>query len=320
MALLRVNADGGQVRLHGCPDRPIAPALRQALAGLPPAAPIVVLVHGYRFTPWKPAHDPHTHIFAAGAPRPCWKARSWPAHLGFSECDPADGLCIAFGWDAKAPIDALGLSAVHHRTPLVAGALARLLTLIADMAPGRCVDLLAHSLGARVTLLAMAALRRPVIGRTILMAAAEYRSGARAALANPALAAAEVVNVTSRENDLFDFLFQAAIVPPRPGDVPLGQGLTGRPARWIDLPIDCPATLAALAREGMAIAPRRRRACHWSFYLRPGIFDLYRALIRDRGAWPAARLRALIAGPACRLPAEATDLPVFVPLPTARAS
>jgi hypothetical protein len=31
-------------------------------------------------------------------------------------------------------------------------------------------------------------------------------------------------------------------------------------------------------------------------------------------------LRALIAGPACRLPAEATDLPVFVPLPTARAS
>lgn len=316
MALLRVNARGDVPQLHTAPDWPVDLALAGALRALPPGAPVAVLIHGYKFSPWRPAHDPHTHIFALGPTRRCRKARSWPRGLGFSARGTADGLCIAFGWDAKAPVDALGLPAIHARAPGAAVALTRLLDMIAELAPERRVDLLAHSLGARVALLAMAALRRPVVGRAILMAAADYRSSARAALANPVLAGADVINVISRENDLYDFLFQAAVAAPRPGDAPLGQGLPGAPGRWVDLPIDCDATLGALAQTGIAVAPPGRRACHWSGYLRPGMFDLYGALIRDRAAWPAARLRALVAAPPRPIPADASvDLPVFLPLP-----
>jgi pimeloyl-ACP methyl ester carboxylesterase len=320
MTLLRVNAHGDRVQLHEPARAAVGPALARALGDLPPGAPVAILIHGYKFTPWQAAHDPHTHIFGLDRMRRCRKARSWPDHLGFSADNPADGLCIAFGWDAKTRIDALGLPAVHARSPLAAAALGRLLDMIGAIAPDRPVDLVGHSLGCHVALRALAALTRPVSGRAILMAAAAYRDTARAALANPATARLEVINVTSRENDLYDALFRAAVPPLRPRDRLLGQGLPDAPAGWVDFPIDCRTTLGALARAGIHVAPRNRRACHWSFYLRPGIFDLYRALIRNRGAWPAARLRAVIADPACQLPAEATDLPVFVPLPTARAS
>jgi pimeloyl-ACP methyl ester carboxylesterase len=320
MTVVRIDACGGVPQLHGHPGRSPGPQLAAALAVLPDGAPIAVMIHGYKFSPYRPAHDPHTHILAVKPARRCWKARSWPAHLGFTADDPADGLCIAFGWDAKARVDALGLPAVYARAPQAAAALARLLTQIADLAPQRRIDLIAHSLGCQVALLAMARLRRPAIGRVVLMAAAAYRSAAATALANPALADAGFVNVTSRENDLYDFLFQAAVHPARPGDRPLGQGLPGAPDRWVDFPIDCAGTLDALARAGIAVAPRDRRACHWSFYLRPGIFDLYTALLRDRGAWPASRLHGLVAAPArYATEAEAPDLPVFVPLPAARA-
>jgi hypothetical protein len=319
MALLRVNARGDVPQLHGTPGWPLGLALAGALAALPPGAPVAVLIHGYKFSPWQAAHDPHTHILALGETRRCRKARSWPAHLGFTERGAADGLCIAFGWDAKAPVDALGLPAVHARAPAAAAALTRLLTLIAELAPGREVDLVAHSLGGRVALLAMAALRRPAVGRAILMAAADYRATARAALANPATAGAGIVNVTSAENDLYDFLFQAAVPAPRRGDRTLGQGLADAPANWVDFPIDCADTLAGLARAGIVVAPRDRRSCHWSVYLRPGIFDLYRALIRDRAEWTPARLRGLVAAPPRRAasPGDA-DQPVFLPLPAVR--
>jgi hypothetical protein len=103
-----------------------------------------------------------------------------------------------------------------------------------------------------------------------------------------------VFNVTSRENDLFDALLMAAM-PGR--GLPLGRGL-GAPGRnWIDIPIDRAATRSALAGLGFPIPTPDRRFCHWSGYLRPGLFPLYAALLADRAALPLRLLSGLLAEP-----------------------
>jgi hypothetical protein len=291
MALLQVNARGGRLEVPAPCGRPADMLLAEALSGIPADAPITVLVHGFKFSPFEQAASPHSHIFAL-TPRPgCWKALSWPAALGFSEYGREDGLCIAFGWPATAPMGARGLRRVYARTEAAAEALAALLEAIAALTPGRRADVLAHSLGARVLLSAMARLKRPALGRAILMAPADFAGAARAALANPAAAEAELFSVLSGENALYDFLFERCVPAPARGDRALGRGLDGAPGRWVDIRIDCERSLAALAIRGLEIAPRARRFCHWSVYLRPGIFALYRALLRDREAWSAAALR-----------------------------
>jgi hypothetical protein len=100
---------------------------------------------------------------------------------------------------------------------------------------------------------------------------------------------AEIVNVRSRENTVFDLLFRAAIHPHRPFARALGAGLGRAERRWLDLAIDCPQTRAHLAALGFRIPPPARAICHWSAYLRPGLFPLYRALLRE--GLPLAALR-----------------------------
>ena len=89
----------------------------------------------------------------------------------------------------------------------------------------------------------------------------------------------QVINVTTRENDLFDFLFEwlgkAGL------DTSIGQGLRRRRPNWLDLQIDQAATLATLARLGHVLPAPRARICHWSAYTRAGTFTLYRALLTD---------------------------------------
>lgn len=278
MPLLRINADGTQPRCEGGQG-----ALRAALAALPPGVPVIALIHGFRFSPRQPAQSPHRHILALEPEPGCRKALSWPRHLGFGRGDPAEGLCIAFGWEARGTI-----WAAHAEAARAGAALARLATEIEALRPGTRLDLLGHSLGARVALQALTHLDRPLIGRAVLMAAAEFRRPAAHALASPAGRGAEIVNVISRENDLFDFLIER-LLPRRP-DRALGRGAGGGAANWLDLPLDRPETLAALARLGHRIAPPQGRICHWSLYLRPGVFALYRALLRD--GLPLALLRA----------------------------
>ncbi len=292
MPLLQINAFGDRPGLHGPGE--LDAALAAALARLPAAAPVIVIVHGYRFSPFAAAADPHRHILSLAPHRGCRRALSWPRHLGFGRADPAEGLCIAFGWEARGTIwgawsragaagralaDAIGRIGRHRRGPV-------------------CV--VGHSLGARVALAAMAALEAPAIGRTVLLAAAEYQSTARRALASPAGRLAEIVNVTTRENDLFDVLVEWLVRRPRPGDRALGAGL-GQAANWLDLQIDCPATRDALGRIGHRIAAPSRRVCHWSPYLRPGLFPLYREFLRRPDRLPLDALRALVpADPAPR--------------------
>ncbi len=262
-------------------------AITAALAALPPASPVVIMVHGKGYEPGVAGRDPHALIFAARSGHGRSRNVSWPRRLGFALPGPrrALGLCIGFGWGASG-----ALWQATRAADEAARMLARLVQMIRRADPGRRVDLIGHSLGARVILGAVPLLAPGMLGRVILLAGADFTHRAAAALASPAGRAAEFFNITTRENDLFDFLFERALAPFG-GCAALGCGLGGA-ANWLDLQLDHPAVAAALRGLGLPLAAPRAFVCHWSVYLRPGTFRLYRALIHDRERLSLAVLRA----------------------------
>ncbi len=280
MALVTVNVRTDRLELDEA-------ELAWALAALPQGAPVVVMIHGYRFMPGQPGHCPHEHILSLrptpGVPR----AVSWPGQLGLA--DSAAGLAVAFGWPSRG-----GLRDCYARAADAGVHLSTLIARLRALAPDRTMDVIAHSLGARVALSALPLLQAGDVGRMILLAGAELRLRARAMLDTPAGRAAEVLNVTSRENVLFDLMLETALTLGLVRS--LGRGLPRAPANWTDLHIDRPDTLAALAARGFPVDPPRRRICHWSAYLRPGVFPIYHAVLARRIA--PATLRAPRPAPA----------------------
>ncbi len=272
MTVLAVNA-------KGCDPVPASP-LHRALEGLAPGTPVTILLHGFRYTPDQPDHDPHRFIFAAHSDEPVLRNPSWPRHLGYGRGKPG-GLCIGFGWNACGTIWRANDEALRAGV-----ALATLIGQLraAGMGP---VNILAHSLGARVALAALAPLCAGDVGRIIFLTGAEYRSVAETALATPAGQAAEVLNITSRENDLFDFLYESSTLWRGPT---LGAGLDTR--RCVTLQIDHTAHCEGLRVLGYPTAAPKNRICHWSSYLRPGLFPLYRAFLREPQSLPLELLRA----------------------------
>ena len=257
-------------------------ALAARLHALPSSAPVVVMIHGYRFAPGLKGHCPHTHILSMNPPLDDRKAISWPRHLGLTE---QGGLAIALGWAARGTVQG-----AYRRAKAAGRALADLAAVISRLAPGRHIDVIGHSLGARVALSALHHAEPGQFRRLILLAAAETRRPARAAMATPAGRAVQVINVTTRENDLFDFVVEWLVGFGL--DTAIGQGPGTALPNWLDLQIDQPATLAALDRLGHPLPPPPARICHWSPYLRPGIFALYRGLID--GDLPLTTLRAAL--------------------------
>ena len=275
MAVVGVNAAG---------DTPVALSpIAPALASLPPGAPVTIMIHGYRFSPLRAATDPHAEIFS---PRPRFgNARiiSWPKRLGYSRGTP--GLAIGFGWHASSTI-----WQAHAEAARAAVALARLVAELRGMGAGP-VGVIGHSLGARVALQAMQHLAPGDLGRVILLSAAEFRDRAEAALATPCGRAAQILNVTSRENDLFDFLFERLIGGPmRVFGPAVGEGLSAPNA--VTLQIDGAHHRAGLRALGFPTAAPTRLVCHWSGYMRPGLFPLYRAFLHRPDALPLHALRA----------------------------
>ena len=272
-AVLRVDVGRAGLRV----DRA---ALAAALTALPAGAPVVVMIHGYRFAPGAAGGNcPHRHIFSLQPPVQDWTAISWPRHLGLSG---GRALAIGFGWPARGRFRG---ACVRAR---VAGrALAELAELVQSLDPGRAFDVVGHSLGARVALTALPYAAPGDLRRLILLAAAETRRPAVRAMASAAGRSVQVVNVTTRENDLFDFLFEWLAGAGL--DTAIGQGLRETPANWLDLQLDQPASLAALARLGHALPEAPARISHWSPYLRPGALGLYRAILD--GSLPLGVLR-----------------------------
>ena len=261
------------------------------MARLAPGAPILIMLHGRGFQPGDKRHCPHDLLFTEGHKSVGKRFLSWPRRLGLATGRAERGLAIGFGWSSRSSVWTAAATA-----DAAAPELARLITLIRRIDPTRPVDILAHSLGARLALGALPRLQAGTVGRMILLAGAEFRNRARAALDTPAGRAAEVINVTSRENDLFDWLFETALSPLTPRRA-LGAGLDDLP-NAVDIQIDGAGARAALAELGFRLPEPRRRVCHWSVYLRPGVFRLYRRLLFRRDELDLARLRAALSVPA----------------------
>ena len=245
-------------------------ALREVLARLPAKAPIAVLIHGFRFRPGRPFQCPHRHILSIAPEIRDGREISWPQHLGL---DGHQGLAIALGWPSSGTI-----WNAHRKAAQVGVALAVFAELFHQIAPERPLNVVAHSLGTRVALTALARAKPGRFARMILLSGAETRMLARRAMASPAGQLAEVINVTSRENDLFDAAFEWLLHGGWHSSI--GQGLGQSLPQWRDLWIDQPLNLRALAQRGFALTAPTGRISHWSPYLRPGVFGLYRALLR----------------------------------------
>jgi pimeloyl-ACP methyl ester carboxylesterase len=258
-----IRVDAGPDGLHFDRER-----LKRSLTRLPSDAPIVVMIHGWRYAPGIAKDCPHGSILSLDPPPRDRRAVSWPRHLGL---DGKQGLGIAFGWNSKCdPWRA------HRRAGQTGAALAEIARTVHQLS-GRGVQVIAHSMGARIALSALPHLAPGQITRLILLAAAETCRAALIALQSPAGQSAEIINVTTRENDLFDACFEWGIhLGCRTS---IGQGLGQARPNWHDLWIDQPATLRALAQLGHPMLDPPRRICHWSPYLRPGTIALYRALI-----------------------------------------
>ncbi len=304
MAILGVTSQSGRLF---CPDDPgldLRLQLSHALARIAPDAPIVIMIHGYRYHPGFSQFNPHDLLFSRSPIRACHKVTSWPQGLGFEPMTREDGLAIGFGWEGLpsrkiTPKPRLSSFAhVYKQAHRAGGHLARLLTWIDELAPGRKVDILAHSLGARVTFGGLMRSCSANVERVVLMGGAEYASVIdqyfRHVDHHPNL---EVFCVKNRQNGFVDFLFESFAPRSHPKDFVIGRGYEGPQHRWLNLAIDDKNVLAALADRGIGIGARSNRMVvdHWGFYNRAGIMRFYQNLFRNRKNWRLSDLRRELA-------------------------
>lgn len=283
MPILRLNAGPDGLTLHGSPAAAI-PVIGKAARG---SGPVMVLIHGCKYDPAHPAHSPHTSIFGTELHHRKVGQVKWLCHLGFGSGNVDEGLAIAFAWLARGNLwraQSSARSAGRH--------LADAITLIRTSAPHRPIHVISHSMGSEVIFEALNILPPKAVQRIIALSGASYASRAAAAMQSRAGQDAELFNVTSRENDVFDFMYERLIAPPVRGDRAMGNGIAL--SNVVNIQLDCPRTLAALTRFGGHIAAPRCRMCHWSGYTRPGVLRFYAHLLRNPEGTPLRDMRQVL--------------------------
>lgn len=275
MPLLKINASPAGLRFHNDDHASLLRPNAQC------HAPIIIMIHGYKHDPSNPEKCPHKRIFCDQS------AYGWPNLLGYSRDEDTQALCIGFGWPARG-----GLRNAHRRAGQMASHLADFITMLRVRMPNRPIHILAHSLGSEMALSALPFLRFKDVGRIILISGATYKSHARAMLATPAGKSAEILNVVSRENDIFDHMFEQLIPSTQDQDRTLGEGLCDK--NVVNLQLDCERNLAAIALLGTRIAPPKYIISHRSGYRRQGAMAFYAQILGSRGHHRIANLKTLL--------------------------
>ncbi|MEM9268497.1 MAG: hypothetical protein AAGA78_06125 [Pseudomonadota bacterium] len=291
MSYFGLSFERGQV--SPVAGRPLKQSLDEALASVPPSAPVTVLIHGFKFQPGIVGRDPHQLLFARKPACAHWKIISWPRALGF-DGDPRTGLAIGFGWEAspEGPTPVHRFRAACRAAEDAGHGLADLLDLIARLAPQRRPQIFAHSLGAAVALRGLAHASPSTTGPSLLLGAAAFAREAQDCLtARPQTA--PILNVTSRKNAPYDHLFSAFAPTTHLKRRTLAQGLGAAHPAWVDLALEAPCLPERLAAHGHHLAPSGPGICHWSFYRRGGVMAFYADLLRRPKYWTPARQRAL---------------------------
>ena len=286
MPLIQLKSTGNVPELRD-KSGSLRDAISQALTSQPKDAPIVIMLHGLRYDPDMPAHDPATSLYSPVANCRDPRAISWPRHLGFARGRKDEGLCIGLAWKART-----WLWTAYQRAAEIGVSLASLVDEIHAVDPKREVVIVAHSLGARVALCALPHLKAGRITRMVFIYGAEFAHVADRQLAAAKSPLPEIINVTSRENWAVDGAF-AAVISGRPWAETISSRSGTRCARWIDLPLHDAEALTVLRRAGFCVSTALRKICHWSGYTRPGVFPVYKDFLRATGKIPLAGLRRM---------------------------
>ena len=286
MPLLQLKSTGNVPELR---DHSITldQALIDALTSQPRNTPVVIMLHGLRYDPDMPDHDPATSLFAAKPSKNDPRTVSWPRHLGFARGQADEGLCIGLAWKART-----WLWTAYRRAAEIGVSLAHLVDQIHAVDPNREIVVVAHSLGARVALCALPYIKAGRIHRMVFIYGAEFAREADRLLAAAACPPPEIINVTSRENWMVDGGFATVIAGCPWAETISSRSGTGC-ARWIDLPLHDVEALSVLRRAGFRISTALRTICHWSGYTRPGVFPVYKDFLRAKGNLPLNELRRL---------------------------
>lgn len=305
-------------------------AVRREAPNLGANQPVVVLVHGFLFTPHmrvsadpKESDNAHSrlyHFLDSGQDSEIrHHTTSWPRWLGFQEGDGgAHGLCVAFCWHAQPGLAQSLMERFQNYYARAydygtesAWALANVIECLARRIPNRPIDIFCHSLGTHLVVRAVAlgckhagsVTYLPRLGRIIMMGGAEYVVEAqlmyRRIMACPMGRAQGpmIYNIGCRENDVLDKLGEN-FGPRTFGNTNVigHNGLDSAPLaeRWIDLQIDSGELRSWLAAyDGLDVSGDQPGNVwdHWYYYTHRGNMEWYRRIFREREKWHLPELR-----------------------------
>jgi len=216
MAVIQASVCGEHVINPGWPRRDFRHTLEPALDMLPDNAPVVIYVHG--------------HL-------------DWPHPDVLQQAREQVGLAITLNWPAKARFFGVvpDVNQLYVDAGNAAPALAWLINLLGKLAPDKQIDMIAHSLGARVGLQTLPYLRQGNLARFVGLAAVEFSAYTLMALQAPIARDISFYNVTSAKPSLFHHMMHHLGPRPGPADGLLCRGFAFPRANWIDICLEKPA-------------------------------------------------------------------------------